>query len=208
MSAVYSHYPPHTMYDPVTGFSHVPTSFVQRPVDSYEGTVDPRHRHLGSYVKSAQYTQGCIAEDMNNSLASRSHLRKVNKGYLAAQPLSSGLSSADIMFPSAYDSHPTANRSFNQAVYNRYDGGVVTGDPYQIRDDIHPFDSVVIDEPRDLAYLDNLRGDYTFVTRNFNQSRDLRGDIAVKVDAMPPPGASLSTHGPYATLKPYRPYVY
>lgn len=71
-----------------------------------------------------------------------------------------------------------------------------------------PFDDIIIEEPRDDVYGDCFKGDATFVTRNFNQTRDPRGDIAVVLCSAPPVGASQSTQGPWALGKAYRKFVY
>ena len=97
--------------------------------------------------------------------------------------------------------------NFDVSRYDPCNSGMVGCDPCSINQDCHPFDDTVIDEPRDLAYLDSLRGDHTFVTTNFNQTRDLRGDIAFDVSGLPA-GASMTTHGQFALLKAWRGYVY
>jgi hypothetical protein len=45
------------------------------------------------------------------------------------------------------------------------------------------------------------------LTTNFNQTRDLRGDIPVTIRETPT-GASEPTHGAYAMVVPYRGGVY
>lgn len=84
-------------------------------------------------------------------------------------------------------------------------------------DDCHPFDDILITEPRSNIYGDCFRGYHTFVTTNFNQTRDLRGDIPVGACSSGPcgesscgagpQGASVSSHYNVA-LKPYRGFVY
>lgn len=191
--------------DPMTGFSTYESEYIPKPKDCYFGYSDPRHSYLGSYVKSAYYTSGCIGEDCSNSLASRSKCKKIPKppcniGY--------GLSSGDLMFPGPCEvKGGYSGCNFDVARYDPCSTGMVGCDPCSINQDCHPFDDTVIDEPRDLAYLDSQRGDYTFVTTNFNQTRDLRGDLPVTASGLPP-GASMTTHGIYALLKPWRGYVY
>lgn len=190
--------------DATTGFSTYSNAAIPRPKDCYFGQADPRHRHLGSYVKSKYYTSGCIDEDCpQRSLASRSKCRKVPK---PPKNIGFGLSSADMMFPgpcAAQDG--TCN--FDVSRYDPCSSGVIGCDPCSINQDCHPFDDTIIDEPRDLAYLDSQRGDYTFITTNFNQTRDLRGDLGTDAGCVPT-GASMTTHGPYARLTPWRGYVY
>lgn len=71
-----------------------------------------------------------------------------------------------------------------------------------------PFAGVVIPKTRDVAMLDNVQGaPVTYLTTNFNQTYDLRGDIPVPV-TQAPPGASIPTHGAFAEVYPYRGYVY
>jgi hypothetical protein len=186
----------------LNGVLNYESSFMPKPRGCYFGSEDPRHEMLGSYVPSAIYTSGCISEDCNNSLSSRSRCNKIAKSnHINAY----GLSSGDMMFPGPQEA---ACNNFNVSYYNPCMGGIVAGkDPCGIRDDCHPFDDTVIDEPRDIAYLDALRGDYTFITTNFNQSKDLRGDLPVAL-APTPTGASVTTHGAYAMLKPFRGWVY
>jgi len=191
--------------DPMTGFSTYESSYIPQPKDCYFGQKDSRYSNLGSYVKSAYYTSGCISEDCDNSLASRSRCRKVPKPPL---DIGYGLSSGDLMFPgpcAAQGGYSGCN--FDVSRYDPCNSGMVGCDPCSINQDCHPFDDTVIDEPRDLAYLDSQRGDYTFITTNFNQTRDLRGDLPISMMGLAP-GSSLTTHGPCAQLKPFRGYVY
>ena len=206
--------------DPQTGFETTETcGMLPVPKDCYFGDQDARYENLGSYVKSKYYTSGCISEGCSNDLASRSKCNKVDKPPYAERY---GLSSADMMFPGPSEG---CGDYCNMDV-SRYDPcniGMLACDPCKVSDDCHPFDDTVIDEPRDLAYLDGIRADgLTFVTTNFNQTTDLRGDIPVgipqcAIHADPnqcdsccyaPAGASLSTHGAFLETKPYRGYVY
>jgi hypothetical protein len=190
--------------DPRTGFETVESQLVPRPRNCFFGSTDSRYQMLGSYVPSAYYTSGCISEDCSNSLATRSRCNKIVK---PPNNIGYGLSSADMMFPGPFSSQGCCN-DFNLSYYNPCASGMVSGrDPCGIKDDCHPFDDTVIDEPRDIAYLDSLRGDQTFITTNFNQSTDLRGDLPVGLDCTPV-GASQTTHGAYAMLKQWRGYVY
>jgi hypothetical protein len=181
-----------------------------KPRGCYFGNSDPRHEMLGSYVPSSVYSSGCISANSDcgngsNSMANRSRCNKIAK---PKQINAYGLSSADMMFPGPKEG---ACNNFNVSYYNPCNSGMIAGrDPCGIRDDCHPFDDTVIDEPRDIAYLDALRGDETFITTNFNQSKDLRGDLPVGIapGCVLPPGASQSTHGAFAMLKPWRGWVY
>ncbi len=206
--------------DPQTGFETVEScGMMPVPKDCYFGDQDARYENLGSYVKSKYYTSGCISEGCNNDLASRSRCKKVDKPPYAERY---GLSSADMMFPGPSEG---CGDYCNMDV-SRYDPcniGMLACDPCKVSDDCHPFDDTVIDEPRDLAYLDGIRADgLTFVTTNFNQTTDLRGDIPVGIPqcalhadpnqceacCYAPAGASLSTHGAFLSTVPYRGYVY
>lgn len=74
------------------------------------------------------------------------------------------------------------------------------------------FEDVLIDPPRDLLWQDNLSESATFLTNNFNQSHDLRGDIEIGAlnlggEVGPFGGINQSTHGPYERMKPLRQYV-
>ena len=188
-----------------TGFSHDSAEYMVPPEDCYEGAANPRHSHLGSYVRSAVYTQGCIGEDCNNSYASRSRCKPLPNPY--HNPGHYGLSSGDLMFPGPQEGCGD-HCNFDVSRYDPCGSGMIACDPCQIKDDCHPFDDTVIDEPRDLAYLDGLRGDPTFITTRFNITRDPRGDIPVVVDDIPE-GASVTTHGQFWSCgNPWRGYVY
>jgi hypothetical protein len=51
--------------------------------------------------------------------------------------------------------------------------------------------------------LDGVQGGpVTYLTTNYNQTRDLRGDIPVPV-TQAPAGASMPTHGAFAEVYPY-----
>lgn len=192
------------MCNPCTGFSHAPASFVPKPKDCYAGRSDPRYMNLGSYVRSSVYTQGCISEDCNNSYASRSRCKPIS--HPTGYPGSYGMSSGDLMFPGPKEACGQYC-NFDVSRYDPCSTGMIACDPCLIKQDCHPFDDTVIDEPRDLAYLDQQRGDSSYITTRFNQTRDLRGDIAIDVCGVPA-GASLTTHGPFTETVPYRPYVY
>jgi hypothetical protein len=97
--------------------------------------------------------------------------------------------------------------------------GVLTVNPYEVKEDVYPMDDVVIDAPRAVAYTDNLWGGSSVITQNKNQSKDLRGDIAPLIHGVPqgqsasmaalegntqvaPPGASLPTYGGFNLFTP------
>jgi len=212
--------------DPQTGFSNVPGygNLVPSPQLCYFGDKDSRYENLGSYVPAAKYTSGCISEGCSNDLSARSLCNKIDKpgsanGFCAE---AYGLSSADMMFAGPSEG---CSQYCNMDL-SRYDPcniGMVTCDPCKINDSCQPFDDTVIDEPRDLAYLDGIRADgLTFLTTNFNQSTDLRGDLPVGLPqcavhndpsqcsdcCIAPAGASLSTHGVFLETVPLRTYTY
>lgn len=70
----------------------------------------------------------------------------------------------------------------------------------------HPFPSYddieVIPPPQPVGYIAGLDSTPDYLTNNFNQSRDLRGDIPVKIQEVPT-GASESTQGAFALVVPY-----
>ena len=73
------------------------------------------------------------------------------------------------------------------------------------------FQDILIDAPRNLFWADNVFDQETSLTRNFNQSRDLRGDEPVKVlDPMllSGYGISQSTQGVYEQRYATRTHVY
>lgn len=187
--------------DPLSGYSMQGNQFTPSPRSCYFGPSDSNFTNLGSYVRSKQYSSGCIGEDCANSLASRSQCKKLPR---PTCDTAYGLSSDDLMF-SGSGSAPSCN--FDVSRYDPCSGGSVGCDPCSIKQDCAPFDDTVIDEPRDLAYLDSMRGDYTFITTNFNQTFDPRGDLPVCINGVPP-GAQMTTHGPFAQTKAYRGYVY
>lgn len=187
-----------------------PSPMIPKPKSSYFGPPNTLFENLGSYVKSGYYTSSCIPNSCNNTLSAGSSCGSSLSSYSRCKKVGYppmvtgyGLSSSDMMFPVN-----RANCDFNYSKYNPCMSGVVGCDPCKINQDCHPFDDTVIDEPRDLAYIDYQRGYRSFITTNFNQTRDLRGDIPVGVAAGAPIGASQTTHGPYATLHSYRGYVY
>jgi len=205
--------------DPTTGFQTFRDGTMgPLPKSCYEGSVDADYTHLGSYVKPRYMINGCITESCGNNLSSASRCKKVGKpGYATAN----GLSSGDTMFPGPDEACGT----YCDMDYSRYDPcsiGQVACDPCKIKQDCSVFADTVIDEPRDLAFLEGLRGDATFLTTNFNQSRDLRGDLPVGIpqcalhcnpgdcDAccFAPSGASMTTHGAFLATRPTRTFVY
>lgn len=153
----------------------------------YDGT-----RFVGSYVPADVYYQGQRPVELPaDSLAARSNVNKVVAPDEMRYPLA--LSSRDLMMPSVADWDASPN------VPPAYDRPRLTKP--------NPFDDVAIDEPRDLTTVDNLMGNNVYVTRRFNQSRDLRGDIAQDFQGVPA-GASLSTQGLYLRTQAYRGWVY
>ena len=178
------------------------------PMNRYTGSLkNKRYTHLGSYVPAARYTQlGCNGYGGQAFLDGRINKQQYPKSYAAYSKrnkiqhpnvdASFGLSSSDLMFPGPMDA---TNHMFR---------GQVTCNPCRIDQTCHPFNDTVIDEPRDLAYINALRGDSTFITTNFNQSKDLRGSIAVPTYGGTPIGAKVATHGAFGATKRYRPYVY
>jgi hypothetical protein len=72
-----------------------------------------------------------------------------------------------------------------------------------------PFAGVVIPRVPDAVSLQGVldSGYQSYLTTNWNQTRDLRGDIPVPVTTVPT-GASVSVHGAFAEVYPYRGYVY
>jgi len=206
--------------DPQTGFqTFAKGSMAPQPKSCYEGSKDADYQHLGSYVKPRYMVQGCISESCGNSLSSASRCRKVAKPSYAE---ANGLSSGDLMFPGPDE----ACGKYCDMDYSRYDPcsiGAVACDPCKVDQTCSPFSDTVIDEPRDLAYLEGLRGDATFLTTNFLQSRDLRGDIPVGIPqcalhcnpgecgpscCVAPTGGSMTTHGPYLATRPVRQFVF
>lgn len=186
---------------PYTGFKTYGAEQVPDPPNCYSGPYHSRYEHLGNYVPSAVYTSQCLSEDCNVGLSARSQCKKIAR---PASDYGYGKSSTELMYPGPGEPQSCAPYS----VYNACSGMAIgTGDVCTSTEYCNAFEDTIIDEPRDLAWVDNLRGDYTFVTSNFNQSIDPRGDIAVG-PGCPPPGASLSTHGVYHVGKPWRGYVY
>lgn len=116
----------------------------------------------------------------------RPHL---NKQYVPPGSIQYGLSSADMMFP-------VGNVGFLPSGYGPYGGNGIACNP--CRNPCSPFDDTIIDEP-DFAYRDALMGNYSFVTTNFNQTRDLRGDLPVGLGGAIP--VSLSSQA--AFFNPY-----
>jgi len=205
--------------DPTTGFqTYEDGTMSPTPKSCYEGHKDADYTHLGSYVKPRYMVQGCVSESCGNDLSSASRCKKLSKPSYAE---ANGLSSGDLMFPGPDE----ACGSYCDMDYSRYDPcsiGQVACDPCKIKQDCSVFADTVIDEPRDLAYLEGLRGDATFLTTNFNQTRDLRGDLPVGIPqcaqhcnpgdcsscCYAPPGGSLTTHGAFLSTVPVRTYVY
>lgn len=73
------------------------------------------------------------------------------------------------------------------------------------------FQDILIDAPRNLFWADNVFDQETSLTRNFNQSRDLRGDEPVKVQdpmLMAGYGISQSTQGAFEQRHATRTHVY
>lgn len=208
--------------DPQTGFqTFAKGSMGPTPKSCYEGSQDADYTHLGSYVKPRYMVQGCISESCGNSLSSASRCNKQSKPQFAE---ANGLSSGDLMFPGPDE----ACGKYCNMDYSRYDPcsvGMVACDPCKTEQNCVPFADTVIDEPRDLAYLEGLRGDATFLTTNFLQTRDPRGDIPVGIpqcalqgdgsggggdDACcaAPTGGSMTTHGAFLSTKPVRQFVF
>jgi hypothetical protein len=157
------------------------------PFAGYDGT-----RFVGSYVPADVYYQGQRAPELPaDSLASRSNVNKTPAPDEMRYPLS--LSSRDLMMPSIadWDASPNVPPEYERPRLARP----------------NPFDDVAIDEPRDLTYVDTLMGDNVYVTRRFNQSHDLRGDIGQEYQGVPA-GASLSTQGIYLRTEAWRGWVY
>ena len=168
---------------------------------TYPYSTADRYNHLGSYVPQQFFSNtgpgssaSIYADSEIRSLAARSDANK-----LPAPLYYSGMSSKDFQFPSISSGSVPSWMQPKTA-----HGGFRVGSNSQ---EIYPFEDTIIDAPRDLAYVDSLRGDHTFITTKFNQSKDLRGDIPIDVTHIPN-GASVSTHGPFATLTPWRGYVY
>lgn len=65
-----------------------------------------------------------------------------------------------------------------------------------------PFAGISIPEPRPVGYLEGVGGGQEVLTTNFNQTRDLRGDIPVTIHETPT-SASKPTHSTYTMVMPY-----
>lgn len=73
------------------------------------------------------------------------------------------------------------------------------------------FQDILIDAPRNLFWADNVFDQQTALTRNFNQTTDLRGDEPVKLQdpvALSGWGISQTTQGPFEVRNAVREIVY
>jgi len=64
------------------------------------------------------------------------------------------------------------------------------------------WDDIDIPKPQPIGFVDGLDSTPDFLTRVYNQSRDLRGDIPDRI-AEVPQGASISTQGPFNLTVPF-----
>jgi len=66
-------------------------------------------------------------------------------------------------------------------------------------DPMNPFNNILVDAPRDIAYSANHLGQPSIITTKRNMSYDVRGDIAVNLQPGAPIGASIPSNGAYLT---------
>jgi hypothetical protein len=159
----------------------------------------------GSYVPAERYARGWEADSYVGTACQR-------KALTDYKPAAGGLALADGMGAleaGRADMMPGASGMSTRSL-DALGGRVPYGGPFQFAgagaapiDRRDPFAGVVIPEARPAGYLDGVMGTQEFLTTNFNQSRDLRGDIPVTIRETPT-GASMATHGGFAMVVPYR----
>ncbi|QPB44248.1 hypothetical protein [Medusavirus stheno T3] len=148
----------------------------------------------GSYVPAERYARGWEADSYVGTACQRKTLTDYSEaGRADMMPGASGMSARSL---------------------DALGGRVPYGGPFQFAgagaapiDRRDPFAGVVIPEARPTGYLDGVMGTQEFLTTNYNQSRDLRGDIPVTIRETPT-GASMSTQGGHSMVVAYRGNVY
>lgn len=151
------------------------------------------YEHVNSYVDFSQHNSQCNYGDNGNS-----QYRKVAT---PKEPYGIGMSSRDLAFPSCNNNNSVSRFG----IYNP------CGDKKNSTSSVSEcdaWDDVIISEPRDLPYIDNFLAPTSYMSNNFNQNYDLRGDLPPSTTASIPVGARFPPRGQHEVAKKYRGYVY
>lgn len=137
---------------------------------------------LGSYVpqQDLYINEYESVNDQYNSLSQVQLMKTLPKPTLKKNGFAMGLSSKDL---------GSQSTSANLSMYDNW---------LKNETRMNKFKDILIEEPKDLLVQEQINPNFSFVTTNFNQTRDLRGDIPLSVNHLPP-GASWSSYGMLST---------